>query len=510
MLPLIVNKNCEPFIPPTMLKKILFMLLPLAVVGQNKIDYKIHYAKPLEQEGLRVEVSYRLKKAADSTYFHYSNEVWGEQQLTNCLRFVTDENPGYRFKIVADSNRVVVYHPKGTSLHFCYRVWQDVKQQSPKSRNRPIVNDQYFHILGQSLFAVPEAVFESATENPKIKARIEWVDFPKDFVIHNTFGSNQLKQQLDVKLWTDLYNSLFVGGDYRIKSFTFQDKPVYFAIRGNWLADYKDDKLFGALQKTITTQREFWKDNSFDYYTVIMTPTLTQNDSLYKGQSITGSGVKNGFLIQSSNNPFNSFYTMQYIFSHEMLHDWIGGKIPMRNEELNYWFSEGFTDYYAYKNRLRSGELSFEEWRSDFNNDVLAAHFKNPDRNKPNYLIKDDFWKSRTIEKIPYRRGAIFALWLDNQILRKSNYTKSLDDLMRDILEVCSKQQKKFSDELFLEIAQRYLDRDLNYFFQKHVINGVDFEFKDGDFIEGLGVVIDQGIPQLTANQFSINRFVLP
>jgi predicted metalloprotease with PDZ domain len=272
----------------------------------------------------------------------------------------------------------------------------------------------------------------------------------------------------------------------------------------------KTISFFGVLQKTITTQREFWKDNCFDYYTVIMTPTLTQNDSLYKGQSITGSGVKNGFLIQSSNNPFNSFYTMQYIFSHEMLHDWIGGKIPMRNEELNYWFSEGFTDYYAYKNRLRSGELSFEEWRSDFNTDVLAAHWKNPDRNKPNYLIKDDFWKSRTIEKIPYRRGAIFALWLDNQILRKSNYTKSLDDLMRDILAACSQQQRKFTDELFLEIAQRYLDRDLNYFFQKHVINGVDFEFKDGDFIEGLGVVIDQGIPQLTANQFSINRFVLP
>lgn len=80
---------------------------------------------------------------------------------------------------------------------------------------------------------------------------------------------------------------------------------------------------------------------------------------------------------------------------------------------------------------------------------------------------------------------------------------------MRDILDACSQQQRKFTDELFLEIAQRYLDRDLNYFFQKHVINGVDFEFKDGDFVEGLGVVIDQGIPQLTAKQFSIDRFIL-
>ena len=48
-----------------------------------------------------------------NTYFHYSNEVWGEQQLTNCLRFVADENPGYRFKIV-DRLMTNFHLPKST------------------------------------------------------------------------------------------------------------------------------------------------------------------------------------------------------------------------------------------------------------------------------------------------------------------------------------------------------------------------------------------------------------
>jgi hypothetical protein len=60
------------------------------------------------------------------------------------------------------------------------------------------------------------------------------------------------------------------------------------------LADYEnDEKMVNALEKTIATQRDFWKDNSQAYYTVIMSPTVSQNDSLYAGQSTTGSAVNN-------------------------------------------------------------------------------------------------------------------------------------------------------------------------------------------------------------------------
>ncbi|MDY3316654.1 hypothetical protein PG630_04945 [Riemerella anatipestifer] len=98
---------------------------------------------------------------------------------------------------------------------------------------------------------------------------------------------------------------------------------------------------------------------------------------------------------------------MNHIFNHEMMYDWIGGKISIKHEELNYWFSEGFTDYYTYKNRLRNNDLTLKEWLDSFNTEVIKAHWENPERNKPNYVIKDDFWKSENVEKIPYRRGAI-------------------------------------------------------------------------------------------------------
>ncbi|MDO5616282.1 MAG: hypothetical protein Q4G16_08840 [Cruoricaptor ignavus] len=173
--------------------KNIFILLILAfttiaIFGQAKINYKVFYSENLENEGLKIQISFTSKKASDSTSFHYSNEVWGETNLINCLRIDTKENPNYRFKIIADNNRVVVYHPKEKNISFSYRIIQDLKDESPKSKNRPLLQKEYFHILGQSLFAVPEEIFEEKVEDPKIIANIEWLNFPQNFVIHNTFG----------------------------------------------------------------------------------------------------------------------------------------------------------------------------------------------------------------------------------------------------------------------------------------------------------------------------------
>lgn len=228
-----------------------------------------------------------------------------------------------------------------------------------------------------------------------------------------------------------------------------------------------------------------------------MTPTVSQKDSLFKGYSTTGSAIKNAFTIQGTNNPFNDKNSYLYLLHHELMHEWIGNKIQNKNEELNYWFSEGFTDYYTYKNRLRIKDISTDEWLRLFNSEVIRNHWKNPQRDIPNYKIKDDFWKSREVEKVPYRRGAIFAFWLDNQIMLKTRYRKSLDDLMRELLKKCTEKKLKFTDELFLDLVQQYLDRDITYFFQKHIISGEDIDLTREKWIEGFEFKNIEAIPQL-------------
>lgn len=487
---------------------LILVISPSLLFAQVSVQYKVYHSTDIVKNGLKVELNYKTKKKQDSIYFHYYNEGWGETNLFNCLELLESENPNLKFIRIPDSNRIIVYYPKSKSIKLTYHIRQDFTGDSLSVFNRPRMNQDYFHILGRELFVVPEDVF---TENNKeIEVKINWIDFPENYVIHNTFGSQKKMQVIKSPIHEGLYHSLFVGGDYRLYNFSCKNKPVVFAIRGEWYADYSNDKkLLEALQKTVTVQRDFWNDYQKEYYTVIMTPTVSQNDSLYPGQSCNGSALKNGFMIQSSNNVFNQFEILNYMFNHEMMHDWIGLTIVNKHEELNYWFSEGFTDYYTYKNRLRSADITLEEWRKSFNRDLIQAHYANPERNKPNYVIVDDFWKSRDVEKIPYRRGALFAFWLDNKIMKTSDYTKSLDDLMRVLLVKCTLEERMLTDEFFLEEARKFLnDEDISYEFQKYILNGDDIPFTNDDLIDCFEVETLENVPQIQL-KISEHKYIL-
>jgi predicted metalloprotease with PDZ domain len=482
------------------------MLTP--ALGQSQVNYKVFYTDDLPANGLKVQISRQSQHEADSTCFFYANKVWGEANLSKCVHFMQAENPGYKFRIVADSNRIIAYHPRSKNVSFYYRIRQDYPGDSVNIFFHPRVQAKFFHILGESLFMVPEELFDNHVNNPVVSANIEWADFPHGYVIHNSFGSNQKRQVLNVDLWRELYHSLFIGGDYRIYQFQCFGKPVYFATRGDWQF-FKDEKVFGILKNAIATQRTFWDDKNVNYYTVIMTPTVSDADTSDKRQSISGTSIKQGFFIQSSNNPNNGWDDLKYLFNHELMHDWIGGKIKMSQEELDYWFSEGFTDYYAYKNRLRDGDIGFKEWLDDFNNNVLASNYKNPERNQPNASIKQNYWDNRNFKKIPYKRGAIFAFWLDNQILIASNYTRSLDDLMRDLLKTCSTEHKTFTNDLFLSLTKKYLQRDITDLFQKYILAGADIDFNNENLVNGFTVEHHTQTPEIKGSQEVMKQYLI-
>ncbi|WP_400193299.1 hypothetical protein [Hymenobacter sp. B81] len=462
-------------------------LLPALASAQSRADYQVHYAPRLSQEGLRVQVSVRLPRAADSTSFHYASHVWGEDNLQRCLTGLAGENPQYRFRLVPDSSRVVVYHPHGKSVRFSYRVKQDQPRYNEQVFNRPYVADTYFHVLGESLFMVPESALRGPEPDPEFAADIRWVGFPAGYTLHNTLSPGATEQRFRGKVWTQFYRSLYVGGDYRIHRLPCRNNVVHVALRGQWQV-YDEPKLLSLLQNAIVAQRDFWRDHKADYFSVVMSPTVTSTDTGSHVVSMKGAGLHQGFVLQSTNNPYNNWDMLRYMFNHEMMHPWMGGQIATAHEELNYWFTEGFTDYYALKNRLRSGDLTFDQWLKAFNSDVIRRLYNNPQRNQPNYLIKDNYWQNPSFAKLPYRRGALFAFWLDNRILRKSNYTRSLDDLMRELLQACRQPGQQFTDERFLALAQRYLNEDISYAFQKYVLHGVDLPLDPAGLMEGLTV----------------------
>ncbi|MCJ7617326.1 MAG: hypothetical protein MUO43_12405 [Desulfobacterales bacterium] len=67
---------------------------------------------------------------------------------------------------------------------------------------------------------------------------------------------------------------------------------------------------------------------------------------------------------------------LKYLFAHELFHTWNTGKLGVRQnpEQLIYWFSEGFTGYYARLLLLRAGLITIEEYVSDYNDKLIRYY----------------------------------------------------------------------------------------------------------------------------------------
>lgn len=144
-------------------------------------------------------------------------------------------------------------------------------------------------------------------------------------------------------------------------------------------------------------------------------------------------------------------------FTADELAEWNGNKLPTSGEDPDaYWFSEGFTNYFARKILLRSGLISQAQYLADLDQ-ALQAYDANPLRLAANSEIQSGFWNNSDASQLPYRRGDMLAVMLDEQIQIKSMGRYSLDDVMLDILRKPLSDEPVTSKTLFVRL-EPYMD----------------------------------------------------
>ncbi len=74
--------------------------------------------------------------------------------------------------------------------------------------------------------------------------------------------------------------------------------------------------------------------------------------------------------------------------------------------------------------------------------------------NQPNIRIKNSYWKNENVQKLPYTRGFVFAVYL-NSLIRLHDDTKSIDNIILDLFKIV--KQQPFSVKSFKEIAKNYI-----------------------------------------------------
>lgn len=456
----------------------LFVLLlsPFAIFCQT-IRYEI---SPVFEEGNLTRLSVRLSvrgEADGTTEFAMPNTFGSAQNLSNCIQNLICPTQACTLLVNHALHSAMVKHPPSAEFELRYEVAQDFESDEVTASNafRPLIQPSFFHVLGSGLFVAPLFGDNSCA------VELQWRSFPHNWMIHNSFGSQQLAQHFQYGK-ARLLEAVYVGGDFRVLRTEVRNRPVLLAIRGDeW--SFSDEDLLAMLQLTVTAQRNFWEDWDIPYYTVTLMPLAQLRPVMSAGgQTRTtveylGTGLRHSFAAYVTPAPWLGVPDLQHLFHHELMHDWVGNKIRSGsglNDMRFGWFSEGFTEYFALKNMLAGGFISAEKYVETLNKEFFAQLYTSQIGESPNSKIALDFFTDSEMEALPYKRGFVFAFYLDNAIVSVSGGERDLRDFMLDLLAYYSLPHRDlFSNfDFFEQKLGEYLQSDARALIQKHIHEG--------------------------------------
>ena len=328
----------------------------------------------------------------------------------------------------------------------------EVVSQPPGSKitreiyDYPVLRPSYFYVIGQALWVYPDM-----PESTPLQLSLHWKNIPDGWALINSYGLSQPKQIVKTTL-ERFRKSTFLAGDYRIKTITVNKEPVYAVIRGSF--GFADEEFHKLVKQIFQVERDFWKTRGFPHYYVTLLPT---DDP--PGRT-GGEGRTNSFTLYVPKD--SSLSEHRHMLAHELFHEWnarrLGGfeLIGGVEDERLYWFSEGFTDYYASLLLLRAGLISLEDYVAGYNS-LIKDYYSSPVR----FLTAVEMVQKRQtnyeVERLFYQRGALLAYYWDIAIRSGTNNKSSLDEVMRSLLKSAEARGVSLSHKGIAHALQPYL-----------------------------------------------------
>lgn len=352
-------------------------------------------------------------------------DVFGGQNNLGSIKELSAESPNTIIENTGPNNIKIVKYIPFTRVKITYRVEEIRKGSlSPTNNYQAVINRNYFHFLGETFFIIPN--WDAKRE---INFRLEWKHFPSAWNFANSFGINQKVQETKSSL-TDWIKSVFTGGDFRIVKRAVNGSLLFISVRGEW--KFSDAELGDLSAGILKAERDFWNEGENPFYLITILP-------LENGSFQSAIGRVNALSMFLPRDGMLG-YDFKRLLAHELFHRWIGDRMNFTEPpELLYWFREGFAEYYARLLLLRAKQISISEYEDSYNT-VLNEYFTSSARYEKNESLVDDLPDDPELFQIPRLRGDIIAHNLNLVIRKTSNWTKSLDDLMRDLYLRCTKE----------------------------------------------------------------------
>ncbi|PHY18557.1 serine protease [Caulobacter sp. BP25] len=331
-------------------------------------------------------------------------DAWGGGE--RLWRFIKDPVVSGGALSTPDEKTWVIRSKPRAPLKVRYRVVSAYQGDPPldgPNYGQPIIGPDGFYVIGHTLFATPE-------DRGADQARFAW----------DPAGS-PLRLATDLTALSKAPGSIERLGPSVLMAYPdlveverdVDGAPLRVAMRGQFGFDIQAFADMAA--RSIRAVRTFWGDGREPFLI-----TLAGQPSPPGWVSYRGTGLGDAFAVISTQNVKLDDYRL--FLTHEYLHTWnaqrLGGAIEGPNEPSGYWFSEGFTDYYARRLGLRSGLVNLEAFAAAWN-ESLDAYATSPAITASNAEIVAKFWNDKAVQKLPYQRGAQLAVLMDGKLKTK-------------------------------------------------------------------------------------------
>lgn len=399
-----------------------------AFAGECDVSYQFRADWDAQPRRFAARVSFDAG-GRTQTAVRLATEWGGVMDFHTGVREVTAASPDASVAQAEIPNRWIVKHPRKGRVEVRYDVLnrvRDIDGEAPldiRDFYRNALAAGHFQLSGHGVLLQ----LEPQRDSDPLDACLEFNGLPAGW----SFASNDIAgQQAGRAAWKvraspqRLRSSLFLGGDYRLLRRDIAGRPVWIALRGSWA--FPDERFVDATAKVVEGHRRFWDDFDFPHYLVSLSPNRVPRGST------GGTALHHAFAMHASNDFSVPGPGFEQILAHEHVHTWLPrrlGTMGMKAEARHYWFSEGFTNYLTHRLLVRAGFWTLEDYARGLNEE-LRQHFTSPAREISNAKVQDGFWNDPVVQKVPYRRGELFAIRLDSLLAARG---AGLDDVLRKL-----------------------------------------------------------------------------
>lgn len=450
-----------------------------------------------------VELTYCAPEKNSTVFIFGDPDFGGQHDIFNVIKNIRVSPPEV-LKIDQQNRRITIIHNGAKKHTISYEIDGSFTIDTPTIASQ---TELFRPVIANGLLTLVNLQFTlevTDKSNPRVSFR--WAEYPENF---NYFNSIQPSQKNPSKKLTTNYDKLsqkvyFVMGDnIGVKQYNVMGIPYYCVTT-------KEDSYGNDLQGNFNPFFEsyfpsihrFWKDTNFSFYFLAVTALQNNRKEIGAG----GFGIKNGFVMKLG----KKFGTREkYVTAHETSHSWIGIKMMLGNNSFeNQWFGEGFNDYITIINLANSKIYKEKDFLYYLNERTLKPHYQSKIKGVHNDSIAEKYWTDyANYGVLPYRRGLIYAFYLDNQIRLASQGKFSLRNMLLDLYQRRNKKNKNknLTVDDFIDVGARYMDKkELQNQVVRHMIQGQPIDFKNVKLMDEFEVEINDSIPKINLTQGAV------